>query len=527
MAYAKLAEMPLITGLYAASFACMVGGLLGRCGQLQTGPVAMTSLLAAAAVGSVATSPDEYIPLMLVLAVLVGFLRIAIGLVGGANLVALISRPVMVGFTTAAGITIASTQVPKLFGLVKDHENPVFASLRVVLRSAEFHWPTIIMGLGSLGVMILLKKYWPKGPGLLIALALAGLVSWLIDFGGMGGGIIGEVRQGLPAWSFPTEGWEKTWQLLPGALMVVVIGLLEVMTVTGAAERMHGTKPQLNGELVGQGAASIVAGCTGGFPVSGSLSRSSLNLLAGAQTAWSSVTSGLVVIGALLFLTPLLAPLPLASLAAAIVMACQALVRPGELLRAWRVGRLDAVFGAVTLFATLAMAPDMVNGMLIGIAMTIAYHLYHGMRPRVVFEGLQANGRWAKVASHPADSLQHGCLVARIDARITFLNATMLRDRLVHWLDQCPDNTPLILDASGINNVDYTGAMMFSDAFADLQALGHQMILCEVKKPVRRRLKELPGLEELPIVPTRQAAVEYGADVLRRQQGNEAGNWVI
>ena len=188
MAYAKLAEMPLITGLYAASFACMVGGLLGRCGQLQTGPVAMTSLLAAAAVGSVATTPEEFMPLMLVLAVLVGILRILIGLFRGANLVALINRPVMVGFTTAAGITIASTQIPKMFGLVKDHENPVFASLRVVVRGAEFHLPTLLMGAGTLLAMILLKKFWPKRPGISCPCCcrLVQLVAWFRGHGRWG-----------------------------------------------------------------------------------------------------------------------------------------------------------------------------------------------------------------------------------------------------------------------------------------------------------------------------------------------------
>ena len=165
----------------------------------------------------------------------------------------------------------------------------------------HFHWPTVIMGGATLLAMVALKKVLATGAWFIVGSIAAGLVSWLTGFEAGGGMVIGEVKQGLPAWSIPTDGWNKLLELLPGAFMVVVIGLLEVMTVTGAAERMHGTKPELNGELIGQGAALAVAGVNGGFPVSGSLSRSSLNLLAGARTAWSSVTSGLVVIGALLF----------------------------------------------------------------------------------------------------------------------------------------------------------------------------------------------------------------------------------
>lgn len=504
MAYAALAGMPPIHGLYAGCFACMAGAMFGRCAQLQTGPVAMTSLLSFAAVQDLAEpGSSDYIALIAILALMVGALRILLGLVKGAAIVALISKPVLSGFGTAAGITIAATQVPKMFAVDPGYANPVFNSAAILGQLGAVHVPTVIMGFATLASMILWKSLAPRLPGLLISLAGAGLASWLLDFQSMGGRIVGDLPAGLPPLRIPVDGWGEAHQLIGGAFMVVIIGLLEVMTVTSTAERRLGRSTDLNGELVGQGAASLVAGATGGFPVSGSLSRSGLNLLAGARTGMSSLVSGTLVLLTLLFLTPLLKPLPYAALGAAIVMAVTTLVRPWDLVIAGRVAASDALCGWTTLVATLVLAPDMVVGMEIGIALSVGLVLWRVMHPRCVVVTPDADGRLsAGEGDRPvADCRQGNRLIVRVDARLSFLNAqsigTTLRDRL----QRCPEGTDLVLYACAINGIDSTACDMLGEVAAFAEARQGRLALADVKAPVRARLERHDPGRHVPLIP--------------------------
>ena len=515
MAYAALAGMPPIHGLYAASFACMAGGLLGRCAQLQTGPVAMTALISFAAVAPLAAEgSNEFIALMAVLAVMVGILRIGLGLLRGAALATLISKPVLVGFGAAAGIVIASTQVPKWFLIDPHATNPLVNVAMILPELGSAHWPSFFMGAGSLLAMILFKIYLPRWPGLLISMIFAGLISWLIGFEAMGGQVVGALPAGLPPLVLPTQGWELAPELIGGALLVVVIGLLEVMTVTSLTERKLGIRTDLNGELVGQGAASLVAGVTAGFPVSGSLSRSSLNLLAGAVTGLSSVISGLVVLLTLLVLTPLLRPLPYPALAAAIMMAVAALIRPQDLARTWRISHSDAVFGFGTLAATVVAAPDMVMGMVIGIGMSLGYGVWRWMHPRMVITTPDPDGR-SSAADDQVDAAQSvldGRLVVRIDSRISFLNCRVLERRIRDWAHTCPTGTTVILNACAVNEIDASGVDMLVDLHGALHDMGIKLAFADVKLPVRKRIEADGRLSSAPILAHHEAPLTGAAE---------------
>ncbi|MFW5846106.1 MAG: SulP family inorganic anion transporter, partial [Planctomycetota bacterium] len=272
------------------------------------------------------------------------------------------------------------------------------------------------------------------------------------------------------------------------------------MTVTSTVERQKGIRIDLDGELVGQGAASLVAGCTGGFPVSGSLSRSALNLLAGARTGFSSVVSASVVLLTLLVFTPLLSPLPHAALAAAIVMAVTALVRPGDLLATWRIRKSDAAFGWITLLVTLAAAPQMVVGMAVGIGLNVALVLAQIMRPRCVTVGPAESGRLAAIdpASAIAGSREGGRLVVRVDGRLGFLNANLLGRRIRSWLERCPRGTDLVLYACAINDIDSTGCDLIADLAHSTRAQGGRLLLADVKAPLRKRLAAHPEARLVP-----------------------------
>ena len=494
MAYAALAGMSPESGLYAASFACIVGALFGRCAQLNTGPVAMTSLLTFAAITPLATQGSaEYLGLAAVLAILVGVIRIIVGFMRGAALVALISQPVLAGFTAAAGITIAATQIPKFFNVEPEHTNPILNVFYEIIHISEAHMPSLLLGLGTLAVMIICKKFFPRLPGLLIGLLGAGLVSWLIDFKSMGGQVIGDLPAGLPAFTLPAFEWSMVPNLIGGAILVVVIGLLEVMTVTAAAERSSGQRTDLNGELIGQGMASLTAGVNGSFPVSGSLSRSSLNTLAGARTGLSSVFSGILVIFTLLFLTPLLKPLPYPALAAAIVMAVAALVRPQDLINAFRIRRLDGCAGLITFLVTIIAAPDMTLGIACGVGFSVAWILISIMRPRC--EVLECvDGHW-KLCESPTGPMKH-CAI-RIDGRAVFLNTQHIRrffDTAVHLVNK---DGRVILHAAGINHLDASGAACIAEFAEYLKRHSGELVIAAAKIDLRNVLAHHPVLSKL------------------------------
>jgi SulP family sulfate permease len=503
MAYAALAEMPPETGLYAASFACIVGAAFGQCAIINTGPVAMTSLLSAAALVPLAVPDTElYVQLAAILALMVGVSRIVIGSLKGTFLVTLISKPVLVGFTVAAGLSIASTQVPKFFNIDDEFsENPLVNVVLLIFNIHKAHLPSLFMGLGTLATMVFLKKRFPRWPGLLMALIGASVLSHLIDFESMGGQIVGDLPAGLPSFSVPSDGWRYLPDLVGAALLVSIIGLLEVMTVTSAAEKKTRQRTDLNRELIGQGMASLCAGMSSGFPVSGSLSRSSLNLLAGAKTGLSSVFSGLVVLLTLMWLTPLLKPVPYPALAAAIVMAVSGLVRPHSLFWDWKVCRSDATFGFATLLITLGVAPEFVVGMGWGIGLNIVWYFAKVMEPRCILLEKGDDGRWAKALDQGDISLAEnkGAIVVRTDVRITFLNSAKIIMRLKGLVLKQKKGIDCILCASGINDIDVTACDGLVEMRDFMNSSGGRLLLADVKAPVRKRLHAHPELVDIRI----------------------------
>ena len=354
------------------------------------------------------------------------------------------------------------------------------------------------MGLSSLAVMVIMKKIAPRWPGILIGLVFAGISSYLIDFEAMGGGVIGDLPSGLPPFALPTEAWNLAPELISGAFLVVIIGLLEVMTVTSTTERKLKVRTDLNGELIGQGASSLVAGVTNGFPVSGSLSRSSLSLLVGARTGLSSVISGLIVLFTLLFLTPLLYSLPLAALSSAIVMAVVALVQPGELIQSWSVRRSDAIFGIVTCIATLLFAPEMIIGIEIGIALSIGYLLWKMMRPRcvVVVPGPCDVAVAADHQEEPERYVQDHRIKVRIDGRVNFLNASLLGDRLKKIAQRLSAGSTIALQAQAINDIDVSGVSMFAELVPSLAEDDITLVFEKLKRVPREAMVKNPCLAQ-------------------------------
>ena len=322
MAYAQLAGLPAYFGLYIAFLPGMVGALWGSSKHLATGPVAVVSLMTATAlaplVGGTANSHPElaatYIALAMFLSFLVGAFQLSLGMFRLGVVVNFLSHPVIVGFTNAAALVIALSQLSKIFGVKmpgSSGDHFLHRIWGVFQQIGSTHIPTLIMGVTALAVMWLLRKYARKLPGVLIVVVVTILISWAIDFEAVyHGEVVGKVPEGLPALTMPAFSVEKAMTLLPSAIVIALVGFMEAISIAKSMAAKSKDRIDPNQELIGQGLANIVGSFTQSYPASGSFSRSAVNFDAGARTGFSSVVTALLVVVTLLFLTPLLHHLP-------------------------------------------------------------------------------------------------------------------------------------------------------------------------------------------------------------------------
>lgn len=479
LAYAQLAGLPPIHGLYCALLPVVVGALAGWCHQLQTGPVAMTAIIVAATLAPVAAAGSEaYIQAAALLALLVGAVRIALGLLKAADITRLISHPVLAGFTAAAALVIAATQVPALLGRSGGEAGSPLLRAASAIAGAP-HAASLAMGLGCLGALLAVRR-WPRLPGALLVMAAA---IGVVLATGYDGAVVGTLPAGLPPVALPTLDPALAAQLLPGAVLVTLIGFAEVMAVTRVAATTTRQQPRLDRELIGQGAAALAAGVTSAFPPSGSLSRSALALSLGARSALAAIVAALVVLIVLLGGTGLLAPLPHAALAALVIVAVLPLMDPRPLLRAWRAHPHDGVAGVATFVLTLALAPRLVEGFLAGAALAVVLFLWRLTRPRVADCVRHPDGTWRdwrKMRLEPSPDL----CVLRPDARICFATAAAVEDAVHQALAERPRLRALVLACEAVNELDATGCESLRALAQELQRAGIAVALAGLKTPV-------------------------------------------
>jgi SulP family sulfate permease len=492
MAYAQLAGLPPHYGLCTAFVPTLLAALFGWCPQLQTGPVAMTSLLTAsvlAGAGLAVRETPEYISLAAALALMVGAIRIVMGVCRLATLANLLSHPVIVAFTAAGAVIIALSQAGQLLGIPMPSSDSFRADVFAVLsRIREAHIPTVVLGAGVAAALILLKAFAPRWPGTLITVVAATFIGWSIGYEQMGGSVVGSVPGGLPMPGIPNAHPEVLWKLLPGAAVITVIGFLEVLAVCKSVAARTGQRMNLDQELVGQGVANVGGAFFHAFPASGSLSRSALNLYSGARSAMSAVVSSLVVLAVLLVLTPALYHVPRVALAAVIVVAVSGLVDPMQLVRIARVSRADAATAAVTIVATLAMAPRIVEGVLVGAGLAVVVHLYKIMTPHAAVLGRHQDGTLRDAERHNLPVDRH-ILAVRFDGRLIFANAERFEEFVLDARSAHPTAKALLVVAEGINDIDSSGEAVLRRLVDELRSAGMRVAFAQIKSQVEDRLR--------------------------------------
>jgi len=370
MAYAELAGLPPHLGLFASALPPILAAFFASSPYLQTGPVALTSLLTFGALAGLAeVGTANYVALAALLALLVGVTRLVLGLLRLGVVTYLMRDPVVTGFTSAAAILILASQLPKAFGVVAP-EGGVLWRAGWSLGHPD-RWEAAALGIAVVTVLLVLtgrRVIHRLFPGALVAVGGGILVSRLADYGGP---VVGDVPTGMPNLSLDLP-WGSTGSLLVGGILIALVGYAEPASIARVFADAEGQKWSASREFVSQGVANVVAAFSGSFPVGGSFSRSSLNRLAGARTRWSGLVTGVTVLVFLPF-ADVLAPLPRATLGGVVIAAVVGLVRPAELVGMVRRSTSDALVAWVTFAATLALAPQVEQGVLVGILLSLAF----------------------------------------------------------------------------------------------------------------------------------------------------------
>ncbi|MEW8562381.1 MAG: solute carrier family 26 protein [Candidatus Thiodiazotropha sp.] len=496
MAYAQLAGLPVYYGLYASFLPPMIAAFFGSSRQLATGPVAVVSLMTAAALEPIATSPDTYLAYALLLAFMVGVFQMFLGLFKLGVLVDFLSHPVVVGFTNAGALIIATSQLGKVFGVSVEREAHHYETVWNTILAAidSTHGSTLGMAILAFAIMWGLKRYAPSLPGVLIAVVVTTLIAWLAGFNEAGGKVVGDIPKGLPALSLPIFDFTTVWQLIPAAITISLIGFMEAISIAKAMAARTRQRLNANQELIGQGLSNVAASMFSGYPVSGSFSRSAVNINAGAMTGFSSIITGLVVMITLIFLTPLLYHLPQATLAAVIIMAVINLIKIDPIVHAWKAQPHDAIVAVITFVLTLVYAPHLDKGIIIGVLLSLGLFLWRTMRPRFAQlsrykDGTMRDIRVRHLPTSPVIS------VVRFDGSLYFASAGYFETKILGVVATNPELKYIILDGEGINQIDATGEEVLHHLWERLQAQGITLVIARMKKQFMDTLRRT-GLKD-------------------------------
>ena len=511
LAYAMLAGLPPVTGLYASILPLLAYALFGTSRTLSVGPVAVVSLMTAAALGpSFAAGSAEYAGAALLLAMLSGLLLLAMALLRLGFLANFLSHPVISGFISASGLLIALGQLRHILGIQVEGDDALAQAFGLAAGLADTHLPTLWLGVGSLAFLYIVRSHlggWLRAAGLSTrvagnltkagpVMALIGAIALVgaLDLADAGVRVVGAVPQGLPDLGLPSLDLTLAAQLLPAALLISLVGFVESVSVaqTLAAKRRQRIEP--NQELVALGSANVAAALSGGFPVTGGFARSVVNFDAGAQTPMAGALTAAGIALTVLFFTPLLHNLPHAVLAATIIVAVLGLVDLGALARTWRYSREDALAMAATMLGVLLVGVE--EGILLGVGLSLLLFLWRTSQPHVAVVGqLPGSEHFRNVERH-AVVQSPTVLSVRVDESLYFPNARFLEDRIAELVGQHPQADHLVLMCPGVNLIDASALESLEAISERLHAAGIQLHLSEVKGPVMDRLRRSAFLEE-------------------------------
>lgn len=498
MAYALLAGLPPEAGLYASTVPLLLYAIFGTSRQLAVGPVAIVSLLSATALAGVADEGSAgYIAAAGVLALLVGAIHIVLGVARLGFLTRLLSHPVLVGFTSAAALIIGASQVKHLLGVSLDNDEHFHETVwELVQKVGDAHGLTLVVGLGAMLVMVGLRRWLPVIPGALAAVVVTTLASVLWDLESRGVKVVGDIPHGLPPFTAPDD-LGAIGTLLPAAVVITLVGYMESIAVAKVYARRNRYDLDANRELIGLGAANVGAGLFGGFPVTGGFSRTAVNAEAGARTKLAPIVTAGVVALVIVALTPLFEQLPSATLGAIVVVAVAKLFDLAEISRIRKLKTADFVTLVVAFAATLAFGVEI--GIGIAVAASVVAVAARMMTPHTAELGrLPGTTLYRNVDRFPEAERVPGVAIIRFDVSLSYLNVEFMKRRVQRLVGEAgPDLRAIVIDASGVNDIDTSALEAVTELVVDLAEDDIEVHLAAAKGPVRDILMRSGAYQDL------------------------------
>lgn len=491
MAYAVLAGMPPVYGLYASIVPLLLYAILGTSRQLAVGPVAMVSLLVVAGVGELAdVGSNRFIHLVIMTTLGVGLFQFLMGIFRMGFLVNFLSHPVLSGFTSAAAIIIGASQISNLLGLDLARSKQVHEIISGAAQNlGQIEPVTAVIGIGSVASILLLRKWKKSFPSALLVVVLGTAATALFDLNAQGVTIVGNVPQGLPSFQLPGLSISDFSSLLPIILVIALVSYMESIAVAKAIANKRGYKVDANQELIALGSANLSGAFFQSFPTTGGFSRTAVNDQSGAKTTIASVITAVLIGFTVLFLTPLFYYLPNSVLAAIIMVAVAGLFDAKEMIHLWKTDKRDLAMLGVTFLATLLLGIE--EGIGIGVLLSLVMVIYTSTNPHSTEIGRLGNTQnFRNINRYPQAKTDPEFLIYRFDSNLYFANVEHFRESLDEKINNRGENLALvILDASAITNIDSTGVHTLNELIKDLRTRRITFYMAGVIGPVRDKLK--------------------------------------
>ncbi len=482
IAFSLIAGLPAEMGLYAGVVGAVVGALWGSSAFNNTGPTSALSLLVLSGLAATITpGTTEFVLAAGLMAVLAGLMQMAMGLARLGMLVNFVSDAVIVGFSAGAGVQIAVGELRHLLGLDFTSRSIVSTLGNVATHLPDTHAPTLLLGVGTLVLVLVLQKLKPQLPGALLALIVASLVLVGLQLDEAGVRVLGELPSSLPPLApLPIFDLDLISDISTSALAVAAIGLIQTMAVARSLASQTGERLDSNQEFVGQGLANIAAGLFSGFPVSGSFSRSAVNFRSGARTSFATIFAGLVMLLAMLTLAPLGVFLPRAALSGVLILVAYGMVNRVEMLRLWHGARGDALIMLVTLFGTILLPIHF--AVLSGVLLSLGYYIMQTSAPRVL--EVMPDETFKHLVPQPQKTSCPQLGIMDILGDLYFGAVNHVEDAIRGYKDTHPTQRFLLLRMRGVHRCDISGINMLQSVLRAYRKEGGDVYMTQVREPV-------------------------------------------
>lgn len=517
LAYALIAGLPAVYGLYASMVPLLIYTFFGTSRSLGVGPVAMDSLLVAAGLGAIASvGPENYIAMAVLLAFMVGFIQLLLGILRMGFLVNFLSKPVISGFTSGAALIIMLSQLKYLLGTDIQGSSQLHKIFwNTIQKIGEFN--PYDLGIGIIGILLMIAlRKWNKKLPYILMVVIIGIVSvYLFQWVDKGVDIVGEIPKGLPVAAIPDLNWKSIMPLWPIALTLSLVGYLETISIgKGIEDKMNSDQLDANRELVALGLSNMTGSIFQSYPVTASFSRSAIYYESKSKTNLATLITALIVLLTLLFLTPLFYYLPKAALAAIIMVSVYNLIDVKYALVLWKY-RKDEFLVLLSTFA-ITLFVGIMEGIVVGVVISLLLMVYRTSNPHfAVLANIKGTPYYRNIKRFGSDALERkDLLIVRFDAQMYFGNSSFFKSRLLELIDRKgPELKAVILNAEAINYIDSSAAHMLRNLLEMMYQDGIQFYIAGAIGPTRDILFSSGIMELLPkeclFVETREAVLFY------------------